>query len=99
MLAGLTSLAKKELIALLFVGLLHVCHLSVCLLLLLVSLVGYMYSQTSLSRTRLFRITAYLELKIWPLFYYETMTTGNKIMWKRGGAISPLFHIILYIYF
>ena len=29
------------------------------------------------------------------------MTTGNKIMWKRGErAISPLFHIILsYIYF
>ena len=32
------------------------------------------------------------------LFYHETMTTGNKIMWKRG-AISPLFHIILFIIF
>ena len=26
------------------------------------------YSRTSLSRTRLFRITAYLEVKIWSLF-------------------------------
>ena len=26
------------------------------------------YSQTSLSRTRLFRITAYLEVKIWSMF-------------------------------
>ena len=25
------------------------------------------------------------------------MTTGNKIVWKRG-EIAPLFHIILYIY-
>ena len=64
------------------------------------------YSRTSLSRTHLFRITAYLEVKIWSLFLHETMTTGNKIMWKRGEiapkeqrAISPLFRIILYIYF
>ena len=28
----------------------------------------YKYSQTLLSRTRLFRITAYLEVKIWSLF-------------------------------
>ena len=28
----------------------------------------YYYSRTSLSRTRLFRITAYLEVKIWSLF-------------------------------
>ena len=54
-----------------------------------------MYSRTSLSRTRLFRITAYLEVKICP--YFTTMTTGKKIMWK-GGEISPLFHIIIYIY-
>ena len=46
------------------------------------------YSRTSLSRTRLFRITAYLEVKIWSLFKHETMTTGNKIMWK-GGEIAP----------
>ena len=63
----------------------------------------FTYSRTSLSRTRLFRITAYFEVKIWSLFYHGTMTTDNKIMWKRGEiapkAISPLFHIILYIYF
>ena len=29
---------------------------------------NYKYSRTSLSRTRLFRITAYLEVKIWSLF-------------------------------
>ena len=29
---------------------------------------GNIYSRTSLSRTRLFRITAYLEVKIWSLF-------------------------------
>ena len=59
------------------------------------------YSRTSLSRTRLFRITAYLEVKIWSLFKHETMTTGNKIMWKRG-EIAPkeqflLFSTLFYI--
>ena len=49
------------------------------------------YNRTSLSRTRLFRITAYLEV-----------TTGNKIMWKRG-EIAPqeqflLFSTLFYIY-
>ena len=48
----------------------------------------YKYSRTSLSQTRLFRITAYFEMKIWSLFHHETMTTGNKIMWKRG-EIAP----------
>ena len=37
-----------------------------------------MLSRTSLSRTRLFRITAYLEVKIWSLFLHETMTTVTK---------------------
>ena len=60
------------------------------------------YSRTSLSRTRLFRITAYLEVKIWSLFQHETMTTGNKLMWKRG-EIAPeeqfiLFSTLFYIY-
>ena len=60
------------------------------------------YSRTSLSRTRLFRITAYLEVKIWSLFLHETMTTGYKIMWKRG-EIAPkeqflLFSTLFYIY-
>ena len=58
------------------------------------------YSRTSLSRTRLFRITAYLE--IWSLSYDETITAGNKIMWKRG-EIAPkeqflLFSTLFYIY-
>ena len=52
------------------------------------------YSRASLSRTRLFRITAYLEVKIWSLFWHETMTTGNKIMWKRG-EIAPHYFIYL----
>ena len=62
---------------------------------------SYSYSRTSLSRTRLFRITAYLEVKIWSLFLNETMPTGNKIMWKTG-EIAPkeqflLFSTLLYI--
>ena len=60
------------------------------------------YSRTSISRTRLFRITAYLEVKIWSQFQHETMTTGNKIMWERG-EIAPkeqflLFSTLFYIY-
>ena len=60
------------------------------------------YSRTSLSQTRLFRITAYLEVKIWSLFKHETMITGNKIMWKRG-EVAPkeqflLFSTLFYIY-
>ena len=53
------------------------------------------YSRTSLSRTRLFRITAYLEVKIWSLFEHETMTTCNKIMWKRG-EIAPKEQFLLF---
>ena len=60
------------------------------------------YSRTSLSRTRLFRITAYLEVKIWSLFQHETMTTVNKIMWKRGEFAPKeqilLFFTLFYIY-
>ena len=59
-------------------------------------------NKSKYSRTRLFRITAYLEVKIWSLFLHETMTTGNKIMWKRG-EIAPkeqflLFSTLFYIY-
>ena len=62
------------------------------------------YSRTSLFRTRLFRITAYLEMKIWSLFEHETMTTGNKIMWKRWEIapkeqflpFSTIFSVYLY---
>ena len=60
-----------------------------------------LYSRTSLSRTRLFRITAYLEVKIWSLFEHETMTTGNKIMWKRGeirSNFSSFSHYFIYIF-
>ena len=62
------------------------------------------YSRLSLSRPRLSRITAYLEVKIWFLFKHENLTTGNKILWERGGiapkegAISPLFHNIFNIF-
>ena len=56
-----------------------------------------------LSRPRLSRITAYLEVKIWSLFKHENLTTGNKILWKRG-EIAPkeqflLFSTIFSIYF
>ena len=53
------------------------------------------YSQLSLSRIRLSRITAYLEVKIWSLFKHENLTTGNKILWKRG-EISPKEKFLLF---
>ena len=71
-------------------------------------------SWLSLSRPRLYRITAYLEVKIWSLPRHDNLTTGKKnIVEKRRncswGAISPLFHnifniflnsrVILHIYF
>ena len=66
------------------------------------SVIPCLYSRTSLSRTRLFRITAYLEVKIWSLFSHETMTTGNKIMWERGEIALKeqflLFSTLFYIY-
>ena len=43
-----------------------------------------MYSRLSLSRPRLFQITAYLEMKIWCLIKPEKLTTSDKITWKRG---------------
>ena len=42
-----------------------------------------MYSWLSLSRTRLFRITAYLEVKIWSLPKHENLTTGKKYCGKE----------------
>ena len=52
----------------------------------------------------LISITAYLEAKIWSLLKHESLTTGNKILWKRGEIapqellfstiFSPLFHNI-----
>ena len=61
-----------------------------------------MYSRFSLSRPRLSRVTAYLEVKIWSLFSHGNLTTCIKILWIRGeiaplGAISPLFHNIFNI--
>ena len=46
------------------------------------------YSQLSLSRPRLSRITAHLEVKIWSLFKHRDLPTGNKILWKRR-EIAP----------
>ena len=54
------------------------------------------YSRLSLSRLRLSRITAYLEVKILFLFQHGNLQTGIKILWKRG-AISPHFHNIFNI--
>ena len=42
------------------------------------------YSQLSLSRLRLSRITAYLEEKIWSLFQHRNLKPGYKILSKRG---------------
>ena len=53
------------------------------------------YSRLSLSRSRLSRITAYLEVKIGSLFKHGTPTTGNKILWKRG-KIAPKEQFLLF---
>ena len=53
------------------------------------------YSWLSLSRSRLSRRTAYHEVKIWSLPKDENLTTGNKILWKRG-EIAPLEQFILF---
>ena len=42
----------------------------------------------SLCRTRLFRITAYLEVNIWPLPKHENLTTGKSIVEKRSNFSS-----------
>ena len=55
------------------------------------------YSRLSLSLHRLSRITAYVQVKIWSLFKHKNLTTGNKILWKRG-EIAPLFHNIFIIH-
>ena len=53
------------------------------------------YSRLSLSRPRLFRITAYLEVKIWSLFCHGNLTTGIKILWRRG-EIPPQEQFLLF---
>ena len=54
------------------------------------------YSRTSLSRTRLFRITANLEVKIWADFLHKTMTTEQINVEKRRNC--SLFSTLFYIY-
>ena len=54
-----------------------------------------MYSSLSLSRPRLSRITAYLEVKIWSLPKHENLTTGKKLLWKRG-EIAPKEQFLLF---
>ena len=53
------------------------------------------YSRLSLSRPRLPRITTYLEVKIWSLFLQGNLTTGIKILWKRG-VIAPQEQFLLF---
>ena len=53
------------------------------------------YSWLSLSWPRLSRITAYLEVKIWSLPKHENLTTGKKILWKRGEIAPNVFNISL----
>ena len=62
---------------------------------LFLSRVKVRYSRTSLSRLRLSRITAYLEAKIWSLIKHKNLTTGNKILWKRG-EIAPIEQFLLF---
>ena len=47
-----------------------------------------MYSCLLLSRLRLSRITACLEVKMWSLPKHKNLTTGKKILWKRGEISS-----------
>ena len=56
------------------------------------------YSWLPLSRTRLSRITAYLEVKIWSLPKHGHLTTGKKNIVEKGRNCSPLFHNIFNIY-
>ena len=56
-----------------------------------------LYSWISLSRSRLSRITVYLEVKVLSLPKHENLITGENIVEKRRNwslAISPLFHNI-----
>ena len=58
----------------------------------------YAYSTLPLSRTRLSRTTAYLEVKICFLPKHKNLTTCKQYCGKgEKGAISPLFHNIFNI--
>ena len=52
-------------------------------------------SWLSLSRPHLSRITAYLKVKIWSLPKHKNLTTGKKILWKRG-EIAPQGQFLLF---
>ena len=54
----------------------------------------WLYSWLSLSRPLLSRITAYLEVEIWSLPKHENLTTGEKILWKRGEIAPQYFQYI-----
>ena len=58
------------------------------------------YSRLALSRSRLSRITAYLELKIFSVFKQEALQQVTKYCGKeeKFGAILPLFHNIFRIH-
>ena len=56
--------------------------------------------QYFLYRPRLSRITAYLEVKIWSLPKHENLTTGKKILLKRGEiALKEQFLLFSSIFF
>ena len=50
----------------------------------------------SLSRLRLSRIIVFVEVKIFSLFLHGNLTTGNKILWKRG-EIAPQEQFLLFL--
>ena len=54
-----------------------------------------LYRRLSLSRLRLSRITAYLEVKIWFLFSLWKSNNMNKISWKKG-EIAPKEQFLLF---
>ena len=54
-----------------------------------------LYSWLSISLPRLSWITAYLEVIISSLLKHENLTTGNKILWKRG-EIAPWEQFLLF---
>ena len=53
------------------------------------------YSTSLISNNHLTRVTACLEVKIWSLFLHGNLTTGNKILWKRG-EIAPKEQVFLF---
>ena len=60
-----------------------------------ICLIQPIYSWLSLSRPCLSRITAYLKVKILSLLKHGNLTTGKKILWKRG-EIAPKEQFLLF---